>query len=126
MRTSQIALRVPFLVVALLTALPARAATYFISPSGSDVTGNGTSASPWATPAFAYGQMASGDTLTLKNGTYGTGAGDGVVVLGRWVLPPNGTPAAYTIVRGESFGGVVIIGSGDDNNGSTADPISVD
>src|SRR4051812_29732047 len=42
---------------------------YYISPTGNNSTGLGTYASPWASPAFAYAKMKSGDTLVLKNGT---------------------------------------------------------
>lgn len=100
---------------------PANAVTFYIAPNGNDTTGSGTYASPWATAANAYQHMHSGDWLELKNGTY-----KGMVLLGRWVLPPNGTSAKYTTVIGESYGGVVIDGLGDDNNGSTAGPISID
>ena len=44
-------------------------ATYYISPSGSDTTGNGTSGFPWATIRKGIGSMSGGDTLILKDGT---------------------------------------------------------
>ena len=110
-----------FPLLIAISACTAQASTYYISPTGSDSNGVGTYASPWASTNFAYTQMKGGDTLVLKNGTY-----KGMILLGRWVLPPNGTTAAYTTVEGESYGGVVIDGLGDDNNGGTDGTISVD
>ena len=48
-----------------------QAATFYISPSGNDTTGNGSSGTPWKTAdkAWATGFVA-GDTLILKDGLY--------------------------------------------------------
>src|SRR4051812_35460195 len=94
-------------IAALCIGFAANGATFYLAPTGSDTIGDGTAAKPWATAFTAYSHMASGDTLVVKNGTY-----SGLVLLGRWVLPPNGTPAAYTTVQGESYGGVIIEGAG--------------
>ena len=45
-------------------------ATYYISPTGNDTTGNGSSATPWATISKAHTSAASGDTIICKSGTY--------------------------------------------------------
>mgnify|MGYP001239155454 CR=1 FL=1 len=44
--------------------------TYYLSPSGNDNTGNGSSANPWRTVVKAQNSINSGDTVILKNGTY--------------------------------------------------------
>lgn len=44
--------------------------TYYISPTGNDTTGNGSSATPWLTLAKANAASANGDTIILKAGTY--------------------------------------------------------
>lgn len=45
-------------------------ATYYISPSGNDSTGNGSQGNPWQTIAKAITASASGDTINLAAGTY--------------------------------------------------------
>lgn len=45
-------------------------ATYYISTTGNDSTGNGSSGNPWATIGKFGSSGASGDTLIIKNGTY--------------------------------------------------------
>ena len=44
-------------------------ATYYISPSGNDTTGTGTSALPWLTISKAHTSAANGDTIILKTST---------------------------------------------------------
>ncbi|MCK5321262.1 fibronectin type III domain-containing protein, partial [Candidatus Pacearchaeota archaeon] len=45
-------------------------ATYYISPTEDDTTGDGTDGNPWATLHKAFGEMVGGDTLILKEGVY--------------------------------------------------------
>lgn len=52
-----------------LAALPVRAATYYVSPSGSD-TSAGTIAQPWKTLSKAASAVAAGDTVYLRGGKY--------------------------------------------------------
>lgn len=73
--------------------IPYRAAliantTYFVSTTGSDLTGTGTVSKPWATLAHAWSQMGMVDnggftvTIQLANGTYAglqTGSGGNTV-----------------------------------------------
>lgn len=83
------------------------------APSGNDAN-PGTQAQPWATFRHAFSRMNGGETLIVKNGTYNQN-------LGEWQFqgnnlvptskPPNGTPSAHTIVRGETVGGVTINGA---------------
>ena len=53
------------------TACSVQAAEYFVSPSGSDSSGDGTIASPFATIQYVLTNIAqAGDTVTLRSGTY--------------------------------------------------------
>lgn len=64
--------RTGMLVIILAFALSpcARAEQFFVSPSGSDLTGNGTINNPWGTITFALNDLQPGDTLFLRGGTY--------------------------------------------------------
>ncbi len=78
-------------VVACLEALPTQAATYYISPIGSD-TNPGTSVKPWLTFSYALdpSRTLCGDTLVLKNGTYGDETSTGKIsLIGRMCTPGN-------------------------------------
>lgn len=62
-------------VFALMASLPAAAAEWFVSPNGSDSTGNGTLSAPFRTVSHVlrttWPEIASpGDTVTLRGGTY--------------------------------------------------------
>ncbi len=82
------------------------AAVYYISPTGSDSSGVGTSANPWATLTRAFTGMAGGDTLIIRNGTYiGT-----LNAISRNNHPPYGTSSAWTIVKAEYDGGAIFDG----------------
>lgn len=50
--------------------LPSTGNTYYISPSGSDTTGNGSISDPWFTLNKAWIVIAPGDTVYLRGGTY--------------------------------------------------------
>lgn len=45
-------------------------ATYYISPSGNDTTGNGSLATPWQTISKAISSSTAGDTINLAAGSY--------------------------------------------------------
>ena len=79
---------------------------YYISPSGSDSIGLGTSVSPWATLKGAFTHMASGDTLICKDGTY-TGNNN---IIDSGGFPPYGTVGAYTVVKAENDGMAIFSG----------------
>ena len=66
------------LLTVCVHALPAQSATYYISPTGSD-TNPGTEAKPWLSFAYAIdpARASCGDTLILRNGTYGDGTSTG-------------------------------------------------
>lgn len=73
-------------VVACLEALPTQAATYYISPSGSD-TNPGTSVKPWLTFSYAINPARAhcGDTLVLLDGIYGDGTSTGKINLNNMI-----------------------------------------
>ncbi|MGA7720279.1 MAG: right-handed parallel beta-helix repeat-containing protein [Ignavibacteriaceae bacterium] len=47
-----------------------QAASYYVSTSGSDVTGTGSNGTPWATITYALTQVNSGDIINVAAGTY--------------------------------------------------------
>jgi len=61
-----------FMILAslLLWGPPVIASDYFVSPSGSDTTGNGTVGNPWRTIQFAIDRVFPGDVLYLRGGVY--------------------------------------------------------
>ncbi len=54
----------------VLLPLSASAATYYVAPTGSDTTGTGTMAAPFASWARAQTAAAAGDTVYFRGGTY--------------------------------------------------------
>lgn len=70
------------LSIVWLQVLPVQSATYFVSPTGSD-SNPGTSEKPWLTFAYAIdsARASCGDTLALKDGTYGDGTRTGKVAI---------------------------------------------
>ena len=44
--------------------------TYYVSPTGSDDTNDGSAAHPWATPGHGARQLLPGDTLVIAQGEY--------------------------------------------------------
>lgn len=71
-------------VLFFLLSVQAQAALYYISPTGNDSTGVGSSASPWKTWTKVNSVMGCGDSAVLKNGTYGDGTTTGkIAVSGR-------------------------------------------
>src|SRR5262245_37760107 len=80
-------------------ALPAAAATYYISPTGSD-SGPGTSAAPWRTLQKASAGMVAGDTAIAADGEYPGGI----------THTRDGTPTAPISFRAENPGRAIIRG----------------
>ncbi|MGD0757055.1 MAG: hypothetical protein ABR927_18570, partial [Bacteroidales bacterium] len=54
----------------LLITVTINATTYYVSPSGSDVSGNGTISSPWFTLNKAWSYVSAGDIIYMRGGTY--------------------------------------------------------
>jgi len=86
-----------FILLSGLTFSCAFAATYYISPVGSDSAG-GTSAVPWATFSHAFSAMSGGDTLIVRDGTYNQIMRN----------PPSGSAVAYTIIKAENDGEAIL------------------
>lgn len=66
-----ISITISLLLLFFILAFPkvSLAATYYVSPSGSD-TNSGTQASPWKTITKANSAMHTGDTVLVQSGTY--------------------------------------------------------
>ncbi|GAB4408076.1 MAG: hypothetical protein Kow00123_21070 [Anaerolineales bacterium] len=83
----------------------AQGSTYYVAPAGSDTTGDGSLAHPWATPGYASRQLHPGDTLVILGGRY---------VLSRYdddiLMPPSGTANAWVTIRGEAGNRPVLAG----------------
>jgi parallel beta-helix repeat protein len=78
---------------------PATAATYYVSPTGSD-SNSGSSTAPWRTLQKAANTMNPGDTTLIANGTYPGGI----------TQTRDGTASARITFRAINVGGVVIAG----------------
>ena len=85
------------------------AATYYISPAGSDSSGSGTFGSSWATLSTAFSNMTGGDTLIVKDGLY-IGADNHI---NNNSHPPRGSTGAWTTIKAEHDGAVIFSGLGD-------------
>lgn len=91
------------------------AATYYVSPSGSD-SSNGSSASPFKTIQKAADVVNPGDTVILRNGTY-TGASDSVADIHR-----SGTASQWITFKAENQWGAIV----DGRNFSTSHGLIID
>ena len=104
-------LTITVLVVGLLAVSPAatyasaQGQDYYVNPGGSDTTGDGSQAHPWASIVYAAAQVAAGDTVWINPGTYAGGV----------VVEVDGT-AVEPITFRASAPGVVIEGSGGDRD----------
>lgn len=59
------------LLIAVFAGTPLWAAEYYISPTGNDTTGDGTTGTPWKTLDKVWSSIdAAGDTIILKDGVY--------------------------------------------------------
>ncbi len=57
------------LLAGILTSAPLRAASYTVSPTGSD-SNSGTAQLPWLTLQQAADRVGPGDTVTIEDGVY--------------------------------------------------------
>ena len=71
----------------------------YVSLSGNDTTGTGTSGAPWRTVQHAVNQLVPGDTLNIADGTFG---GFNVTVSGTASQPITirGTPGSRPLIDG--------------------------
>jgi hypothetical protein len=54
----------------IVLALPLQAATYHVTTTGNDATGNGSESAPWASPQKAVDSVAPGDVILIGSGTF--------------------------------------------------------
>lgn len=95
---AKLAMSILFVVVLSFTGI-ADAATYYVSPSGSDVS-VGTGSAPWATFSKAMKKLRPGDTLIVKDGTYNQTLN----------ITVSGTSGSPVTVKADHDGGAVIDG----------------
>ncbi len=62
--------RIFLLTVVLSLSISVSAATYYVATNGSDTTGNGSIATPWATINKAALSVSPGDTVYVRGGVY--------------------------------------------------------
>ena len=108
-KVSMLVVIVFFIVCACSTISAAE--IYYISSSGNDIAGSGTSVNPWATLSKAFNSMLGGDILIVKDGVYS--GWENCVVTSSY--PPKGSAGNYTIVRAENDGAVLFDGEGSFN-----------
>lgn len=102
-----------FVTVILLfcgTVPPSWSATYYVSTTGNDSTGDGSSDNPWRNPqkcVAAGTPLVAGDTCIVRTGTYTDLDGDGIVVRTN-TGSPSGTATNPITIRSETRWGAVI------------------
>jgi parallel beta-helix repeat protein len=99
----------------LVAAMPVAAdpgTTYYVSTTGSDVTGDGSYSNPWATIQHAVDNVSSGDTIMVAPGTYtgaildkgvtvsGLGPGDSIIDTGVPYKAGSGLTTAFRLDAG--------------------------
>ncbi|MHB1459364.1 MAG: right-handed parallel beta-helix repeat-containing protein, partial [Armatimonadota bacterium] len=62
------------LAVMVMAQISGFAATYYLSPTGNDTTGNGSSGNPWFTLQKASQSATAGDIVLVQPGTYNYGS----------------------------------------------------
>lgn len=90
----------------VLSLSAAQAATYYVSKSGNDSTGNGSSGNPWLTIQKAANTAVAGDTVIVRAGIYSDQSGTINVNLGT-----TGTAGNPITFKSEVKWGAVIDGT---------------
>ncbi|HHL40169.1 MAG TPA: hypothetical protein ENJ37_06655, partial [Deltaproteobacteria bacterium] len=100
-------------VICILLAAPytAAAATYYVSPNGSDSNDGLSTKTPWGTLVHATKKMSGGDTLILMDGIYTSNCKD-YSNCENQLIPPSGSPGNYTVIKAQNDWKAVIDGSG--------------
>jgi hypothetical protein len=94
-------------IASLLWAQTLLGATYYVATNGNDDMGNGSAANPWATPGYASKQLAPGDTLIVRGGTYIlTNYYDDMI----WT-ETSGNPTGWITICGEAGDRPVLLGT---------------
>jgi parallel beta-helix repeat protein len=103
-----------FSVIVSLTAPNlGQGATYYISPSGSDLY-NGLSPSfPWLTFSHAILQLTHGDTLIVMDGTYSVAEGTGLPAISCGSNANNGTEEQPITIQAQNERGALLQSTGD-------------
>ena len=94
-------LRMFVIAIALSASTPLSAETYYIAVTGNDSSGNGSISQPYRTLTAAFLARGGGHTYVLRDGTYDY---SGTEI----TTPPSGTAAAYTVIKAENEGAVVL------------------
>lgn len=107
-----------FFAVAPLSilVLPARAATtspppppvYYVSPTGSDTTGNGSISSPFATISHAVAVSTAGATVIVEPGTYPEMV---VIPIQLKLISQSSEPSNTVINAAGKINGIAVVGS---------------
>jgi len=102
-----------FVLASLVLVAPAaRAATavvIYVGPSGSDSTGTGSAASPYATITHALANAPSGATVSVEPGTY---TDELVVVTAKVVLRSQSSQPSNTIIDATGMpNGIAVVGT---------------
>ncbi|KAG2382731.1 hypothetical protein C9374_005311 [Naegleria lovaniensis] len=87
------------------------AATYYLSPTGSDSNNGQSTSTPWKTFSKAFSSMTGGDELILLDGTYSVAAGTGTINYQgtNSAQPPSGTSLnTPTRIRAQNPGKVSV------------------
>jgi predicted outer membrane repeat protein len=82
----------------------------YVSPTGSDITGDGTTTSPYATIQKALNNLVTGGTIHLASGTY-TGTGNKAITFTKNVTVV-GEDQTSTIIDATNSGNIFTINSG--------------
>lgn len=90
------------IILFLFIFLKTEATTVYVSPTGNDATGNGTSGNPYASLHQAASVAVSGDLIQLAPGTYNEGSNISYVDIG---VNINGSGQGITIVNLALSGG---------------------
>jgi parallel beta-helix repeat protein len=96
-----ITILVLLILTAWITPTAALGDTYYVDPTGSDSTGNGSVLHPWGSIVYAATQVSAGDTVLINPGIYSGGV----------YVNTGGTPAEPVTFQANGTG-VVIEGSG--------------
>ncbi len=62
--------KILFALFSIVLSYPLLAASHYVAPDGSDVTGIGTIDEPYATIMRAYSHVSAGDSILLREGSY--------------------------------------------------------
>ncbi|MEZ4270301.1 MAG: hypothetical protein R3C68_02330 [Myxococcota bacterium] len=94
-----------------MTGTQIRAATYYMSPTGSDANTGEVLGSPWLTFAFSVSKLMPGDTLVLANGLYDS-SNSGPLNIHCGTNTVSGTAAKPITLRAANSRRALIKGSG--------------